>query len=200
MTASHATARRLALRLALDAHERAPADRSGAHLAEHSFRFDTEAPTAATPRPRDGEAWTLAQTLQEIRLRGAEVARSTRGLRVRHAHLVPGLAAAVRAHEPTVRLWLDLGAPTPPLGWDDETTLKMRWLELRLGDRQPPVELRPGVAVTDWARFRASVEGRFGEGPLAPCADGLRRDLGDLFDRHAVTDGRVVARPISLAA
>ena len=196
MTAPHAPA----LARAFAAHEQAPTDLSGAHLADCSFRFDTEAPAVATPRPRAGEPWSLAQTLQEVRLRDADVVRTSRGLRVRHAHLVPGLAAAVRAHEGAVRLWLDLGAPSPPLGWDDETTLRMRWFETRLGDRQPPVELRPGVAVTDWRRFRTSVEGRFGEGPSAPCAEGLRRDLGSLFDRYAVTDGRPVPRIVPLAA
>ncbi len=173
---------------ALDAHVAAPADRSNAHLADYSFRFDVSAPTGPAPRPTadaPGETWTLAQTLQEIRIRQTNIARTTRGLRVRHAHRVSALAAAVARHAAAVELWLALGRPEPSRGWDDEVALQRAWFRDRLAGDAAALALRPGVTVTDPARFFASVEGRFSEGPDAPTADGLRRDLADLFDRHA---------------
>ncbi len=180
---------------ALQAHAEAPASRSASHLAGYSFRFDTSAPVAPA-LPADAGEWTLAQTLAELRRRRTTVERTSRGLHVRHAHRVPQLAEAVGRHERGVGAWLDLGGPTaPPLGWDDETDLLVRWL-----DAQPapdgPVTLRPGVSVTDWPRFVESAAGRFAEGPHAPCADGLRRDLRDLFG-HAEP---VRVRPLRRAA
>ena len=163
------------------------------HLAEHSFQFDVEAarPPHPVQRPRDGERWTLAQTLQEVRLRGVEVIEAVGGLRVRHAHRLPALVAAVREHERAVRLWVRLGAGAPARGWDDETWL--RWTWLRSGpDVTVPAALRPGVAVTDWERFVVSVADRIAAGPEAPCADGLRRDLADLFAAHAALDAPAV--------
>ena len=165
---------------ALQAHTEAPAFRPASHLADYSFRFDTSAPVVPALPDAAGD-WTLAQTLAELRRRRTAVERTSRGLRVRHAHRVPQLAEAVGRHERGVSAWLDLGGPVAPtLGWDDETDLLVRWL-----DAQPapsgPVALRPGVSVTDWPRFVGSVSGRFAEGPEAPCADGLRRDLRDLF-------------------
>ena len=170
------------------AHDRDPASRRAEHLAEYSFRFDdcTAASPFAVPRPMGDGPWTLAQTLQEIRLRGASVIESTRGLRVRHAHRLPGLAQAVRLHEDAVRLWLSLGQPVPRQGWDDETELHRLWMSERLAASSQPVLLRPGVSITDWARFATSVHERAEAGPDAPCASGLRRDLADLFSRYAV--------------
>lgn len=179
---------------ALAAHEQAPA-RSGAHLADAAFRFDTEAVGPSTPRPREGERWTLAQTLQEIRLRRAVVTRTTGGVRVAHAHRAGPLAEAVAEHAHDVGLWLDLGAPGPVGGWDDEAALQIRWFESRFRDEQHALALRPGVSVTDWPRFRESVLGRFGQGPDAPCAAGLRRDLADLYAEHARPSLRRVQVP-----
>ena len=164
------------------------------HLAEYSFQFDVAAVRPAHPveRPRDGERWTLAQTIQEVRLRSVEVIEAVGGLRVRHAHRLPALVAAVRDHERGVRLWLRLGAGTPARGWDDETWLHWTWL--RSGPQpSSPVALRPGVSVTDWGRFVVSVADRIAAGPEAPTADGLRRDLGDLFAAHAVLDAPTAA-------
>ena len=169
---------------ALAAHHQAP-DRAGAHLADASFRFDVEADGPTTPRPRDGDPWTLAQTLQEVRLRKAVVTQTTGGVRVAHAHRASALAEAVERHAPEVGLWLDLGRPEPVGGWDDAATLVLRWFEHTFRDEQRALPLRPGVSVTDWPRFRESVVGRFGEGPDAPCAAGLRRDLADLYAAHA---------------
>ena len=181
-----------ALDRALSAHEADPTSRAGAHLADHSFRFDVHAPTWPVPRPRPGEPWTLAQTLQEVRIRNAAVVRTSRGLRVRHAHLMADLARSVEAHADAVGLWLDLGRPEPAHGWDDETALRLGWLRERLGSPQTPVALRPGVAVVDWPAFVGSVEGRYAQGPAAPCADGLRRDLEDLFAAQARLDAPAV--------
>ena len=133
------------------------------------------------PLPASGMDWTVSQTLAELRRRGATVDRSSRGLRLRPAHRMPQLAVAVGRFERVVGAWLDLGGSSmPPHGWDDETDLLVRHLRQR---PEPPeaVTLRPGIAVTDWSRFIESVEGRFAEGPGAPCADGLRRDLRDVF-------------------
>ena len=166
--------------------EVAPAVRRAVHLGDYSFQFDEAAvrPPHPVERPHAGERWTLAQTLQEIRLRRSEVLETVGGLRVRHAHRLPALVAAVREHEGAVRLWLRLGAGTPARGWDDETWLWWTWL--RSGVRPAePVALRPGVSVTDWDRFVTSAADRIAAGPDAPCAESLRRDLGNLFARHA---------------
>ena len=174
-----------------DLAEPAPSDGRSEHLAEYSFQFDSAAvrPPRPVERPRDGERWTLAQTIQEVRLRSVEVVEAVGGLRVRHAHRLPALVAAVREHERGVRLWVRLGGGAPARGWDDETWLQWTWL--RSGPRPAsPVPLRPGVSVTDWDRFVTSVADRIAAGPEAPCADGLRRDLGDLFTAHAVLDAR----------
>ncbi len=183
-----------AFQAAVRAHDADPASRRAAHLADYSFRFDTSAPPSPFPvaRPTAEDQWTLAQTLQEIRLRRAVLHVSTAGLRVRHAHLLADLAEAVRRHEDAVRLWLALGRPVPTDGWDDETTLHLRWLEDRFAPGRAPVALRPGVSVTDWPRFVASVRERVGAGPEAPCAAGLRRDLADLFGQHATLGASAV--------
>lgn len=169
--------------------EAAPTSRRAEHLAEYSFRFDAAAARPPHPvrRPAEGERWTLAQTLLEIRLRSAEVVEAVGGLRVRHAHRLPALVAAVREHERAVRLWLRLGAGAPARGWDDEAWLQWTWL--RSAPPLPhPAALRPGVSVTDWDPFVISVADRIASGPDAPTADGLRRDLADLFAAHAVLD------------
>ena len=157
------------------------------HLTDYAFRLGAGLPPSRVPLPRPaaGERWTLAQTLQEIRRRRASIQVTTNGLRVRHAHLLGDLAAAVRQHQDDVRLWLNLGRPVPRGGWDDEVELHLRWLDDRFSPGRDPVALRPGVSITDWPRFVASVADRAAAGPGAPCAAGLRRDLADLFERHA---------------
>jgi hypothetical protein len=187
---------------ALNAHDAVPTCRQSEHLADYSFRFDTDAasPPHAVPRPRAGEAWTLAQTLQEVRLRRAVVVETSGGVRVRHAHLLADLDRAVRRHEPAVRLWLALGAPAPEGGWDDATALRARWLAGRFRPGRGPVALRPGVSVTDWARFTASVGARLAAGPAGPEAEMLRRDLSDLFGRHAALDAPAPAHAPARAA
>ena len=191
---------RPAVQAALVARDAAPTSRSAEHLADYSFRFDVAAADpCAVPRPRGGGPWTLAQTLQEIRLRDASVAVSTGGLRLRHAHLLPDLAVALRRHEPQVRLWLDLGRPALD-GWDDEVALHVGWMSTRFAPQREAVALRPGVSVTNWPRFAASVYDRLGAGPEAPCAHGLRRDLADLFACHAVLDPTAEMRRVPARA
>ena len=189
------------IQAALEVHDAAPASRRSEHLADYSFRFDEGAapPPYPVERPRAGEAWSLAQTLQEVRLRRAVVVEGSAGLRVRHAHLLADLARAVAEHEGAVRLWLALGAGAPEGGWDDAMGLHLRWLRERFRPARGPVPLRPGVSVTDWPRFVASVEGRAAEGPAGPSADGLRRDLADLFARHAALGAAVEAAPAEVA-
>ncbi|WP_412067712.1 hypothetical protein [Rubrivirga sp. IMCC43871] len=184
---------------ALAAHE-AATDRSGAHLADADFRFAAPpvGQTSARPNGLPGAEWTLAQTLGEIGIRRVRVVRSTRGLKVRHAHRLPDLVAAVRNHALAVGLWLDLGQPAPFEGWDPATALRLTWLRERLGDPSGLV-LRPAETISDGDRFLASVVSRIDAGPSAPCAASVRRDLADLFDRHARTTatpvlGRIPAR------
>ena len=143
---------------------------------------------------------SLAQTLQEIRLRGVTVRRGSRGLKVRHAHRLSALAAAVAAYEPAVGVWLDLGgADAPAHGWDDATALHVRWL--RTARPETPVALRPGERITDWDRFVASAEDRFAEGPDAVTAPTLQRDLATLFERFALHPERgPVGRSLARAA
>ena len=176
---------------ALRVHAERPDARDAAHLADYSFRFDRVAAERAA-LPDRGRDWTLAQTLAELRRRAATVTPTSRGLRLAHAHRMPELAEAVGRHHRAVRAWLDLGGrAAPALGWDDETDFLARWFDARPAP-DGPVALRPGVAVTDWPRFGASVADRFAAGPSAPCADGLRRDLRDLF----AADEPVRLRPV----
>ena len=104
------------LQRALSAHEATPTSRTAAHLADAPFRFGPpEHHAQPVPRPEGpGAHWTPAETLCELRLRGVKVVETTLGLRVRHAHRLPEVAAAVRAHADVVRLWLRLGRPAQP--------------------------------------------------------------------------------------
>lgn len=178
---------------ALDAartrHAEAPADRSAVHLAEYAFRFDTQAAPVrdVVVRPLPDAEWTLAQTLQEIRLRRVDLSVASTGLKVRHGHRLPGLVRNAARHADALCIWTRLGghaAPEAP-GWDDETRLYAGWY-LRLFEA-PAVgfALAPGVTVTDAARHRASVLARLEQGPEAPGAEGLQADLAALFTRYA---------------
>lgn len=186
----------------LSAHESDPTSRSASHLADAPFRFGPDAPQVAAPRPTGpGADWSLAETLCELRLRNAQVAVSTVGLRVRHAHRMPEVAAAVQAHAAPVRLWLDLGRPAPEAGWDDETALRASWLRTQFGTPAEPTMLRPGVTVSNWPRFASGLESALSKGPTGPLADSARRDLGDLFTRYALAEARPpVRRRRALAA
>ncbi|MGB3544297.1 hypothetical protein [Rubrivirga sp.] len=181
MTASYAPL----LSRSLAAFEADPTSRSREHLAGYSFRFEPDAPQTAVPRPIEGDAWTLAQTLQEIRVRDLEVVQTTTGLRVRHGWRMPDVVQAVVQHEKAISAWLRLGSPVPAAGWDDEMALWVSWLE----GFEPSggIELHPGVTITDWSRFVSSVVGRYQAGPEIAGVDSLRRDLEALFTRHAVT-------------
>ena len=161
------------------------------HLAGYSFRFDPSAPERPADLPATAADWTAAQTLGELRRRGARVDRSSRGLRLRHAHRLPQLAEAIAQHERLVSTWVDLNPAAPPHGWDEETGVLLRYVR-GLEVPKAPLSLRPGVSVTDWERFLDSVEGRFEQGPAAPCAEGLRRDLRDVYGQPAQTEIRQI--------
>ena len=185
------------LQRALSAHEATPTSRTAAHLADAPFRFGPpEHHAQPVPRPEGpGAHWTPAETLCELRIRGAKVVETTLGLRVRHAHRLPEVAAAVRAHADTVRLWLRLGRPAPEAGWDDGVALQAAWRRERFAAPLAPVALREGVTVADWPRFVGQLEAAYAEGPTGPLADAVRRDLGDLFDRYAWVAEEPVRRP-----
>lgn len=161
------------------------------HLAEYSFRFaseDVEPLAELVEVPTDSAAWSLAHTLAEVRRRGAVLTRASRGVKLRHGHRLPALAAAVRQHEPALVTWLDLGgpdaaAPRPfdAVAWDDEVRLHAVWFSHVAVDLPVPFPLRPGVVIADASLFRASVAGRLAAGPDAPSAPGLRSDLAALF-------------------
>ncbi len=178
---------------AFAAHSASPFARSGAHLAGYSFRFDSAAATTAdTAGPPAGPEWTLAETLAEIERRGARLRLGSGGVRLVHAHRLVDLARAVARHEESLAVWVRLGldrddATGVPFGataWDAPTRLHAAWF-VRLFDAPAGrLPLRPGVTVTDLAAFRASVAGRLAAGPDSAGADGLRADLGALYERY----------------
>ena len=194
---------------AFAAHDADPLGTDGAHLAGYSFRFDTDAePAEAEPEaPASAREWTLAETLAEIRRRGATLRVGSLGVRLSHAHRLPALARAVARHDAALRVWvrLDIDAAAParrglravPFGataWDDATRLHAAWFVRLFTPPAGRIVLRPGVAVTDLAAFRASVAGRLAAGPDAAGADGLRADLAALFAQFAA-EPAVVALP-----
>ena len=177
-----------------------PADRSGAHLADFPLRFGPEPPPASTVmRPAPGEAWTLAQTLQEIRLRHVALVETSRGVRPKHGRLIErDLARAVAEHAGPLRVWLRLGVGTGRVparwaadGWDDATRLRAAWFGLAFEPPTLPIELRPGERVTDARRFRDGVAMRLAAGPAAPGSERLRDDLALLYARYAAPAERV---------
>src|SRR5690606_22484710 len=96
------------LQTALDAASSVdPTDCAGAHLADYAFRFGPEpAPVSTVARPSPGEAWTLAQTLQEVRLGRVALVETSRGVRPRHGRLIDrALARAVATHAGPLRVW-----------------------------------------------------------------------------------------------
>jgi hypothetical protein len=193
-------ARLRSLDTAAAAHDADPAGRSGAHLAGYSFRFDSAAvqPDEAPVAPV-GREWTLGETLAEVARRDATLRLGSGGVRLAHAHRLPDLARAVARHAGPLAVWLRLGldrdatqrvplTSSSPVGfgataWDAVTRLHAAWF-VRLFEAPPGrLALRPGVSVTDLAAFRASVAGRLAAGPDAAGADGLRADLGALYER-----------------
>jgi hypothetical protein len=185
-------ARLRTLDTAAAAHDADPAGRSGAHLSGYSFRFDTAAvmPDEAPAAPV-GREWTLGETLAEVARRDATLRLGSGGVRLAHAHRLPDLARAVARHAGPLAVWLRLGldrdaAQRVPFGataWDAVTRLHAAWF-VRLFEAPPGrLALRPGVSVTDLDAFRASVAGRLAAGPDAAGADGLRADLGALYER-----------------
>lgn len=180
---------------AREAFDERPADHPAAHLAEFRFRFGPETAAPAfgpVPRPVPGEAWTLAQTLQEIRLRKLTLVATSRGVHCRRRGLGSDVAldAALARFAGPLRVWLRLGgadaerpAPWDGGGWDDATRLFAVWFGLLFEPPALPLALRPGERVTDWSRFRESVAARLVDGPERPHAARVTSDLAALYER-----------------
>lgn len=192
------------------AHDADPFGCRGAHLTEYTFRFDTEAVHEAdAPTEAPARTWSLNDTLDEIRRRGATLNLGSAGLRLAHAHRLPELARAVATHAGALTTWVRLGldreaAPTAsglrrvPFGateWDEATRLRAAWLVRMFKAPGGTLALRPGVAITDIGTFRASVAGRLAAGPASAGADGLRADLGDLYAQFGTAEQPVAVAP-----
>ncbi|MEL6615037.1 MAG: hypothetical protein AAFQ43_04835 [Bacteroidota bacterium] len=175
---------------AVAAHDAAPRSESGRALAGLPLRFGAPAPEAPPVRPASGGDWTLAETLGEIERRGARLAMSSRGVKLRHAHRMPDLARNVRRHARALAVWLSLRgeavpAPFDARGWDPAVRLQAAWFALRFEAPPTPFALRPGERCVDVSLLRAGLAGRLAAGPLAASADRLRSELGALFERYA---------------
>ena len=198
---------------AFAAHDADPLGTGAAHLAGYSFRFDADAEEVDTATAVPGRAWTLAETLADIRRRGAVLRMGSTGVRLAHAHRLPDLARAVARHEAALRTWvrLDIDASAPqtsglravPFGataWDDATRLYAAWFVRLFVPPAGRLALRPGVAVTDLGALRASVAGRLAAGPDAAGADGLRTDLAALYAQYGAEEIMAEAPRVRRAA
>ncbi len=189
------------------AHDADPFGRDCAHLAEYSFQFDTAAVCEPSVVEKDVLAWTLADTLAELRHRGAGLHLSSVGLRLAHAHRLPNLAHAVQRHAGPLTTWVRLGldrehsvprtvgmrvVPFGATDWDEVTRLHAAWFVRMFEAPDGRTMLRPGVTITDWSVFRASVAGRLAAGPSSAGADGLRGDLGDLYAQFGAAAERLI--------
>ncbi|MDX1418691.1 MAG: hypothetical protein R3181_01885 [Rubricoccaceae bacterium] len=163
--------------------------------------------TIALLHAADTCPWTLARTLAVLRDRRLSLIETSRGLRVRHrhAHALPGLDEALDAYAPALRVWVRLGglgadvpAPWGAPGWDEATRLFAAWFGLDFQPPAAPVTLAPGLAVTDWRRYRSSVAERLALGPASPYAEDLSTQLAALFVRFGLR-GRLAAPVPSLA-
>ena len=139
--------------------------------------------------------WTLAETLAVLRAHRLSLVESSRGLRVRHrhAHDLPGLDEALEAYAPALRVWVRLGGPEAVVpapwraeGWDEPTRLFAAWFGLLFEAPPAPFLLRPGVTVTEWRRYRASVAERLALGPASPYAEDLSAEVLTLFLRFGL--------------
>lgn len=187
------------------AHDADPYSESGRALAGLPLRFgsgDVEAPRLPMP----GTDWTLAETLDEIRRRGARLVQTSRGLRLRHAHRLADLARNVARHERALTVWLGLrglpvAAPFDATEWDADVRLYAAWFALDFEAPPTPFALRPGETCVDASLLRAGLAGRLAAGPGAPSAARLRSDLTALFEQYAPAVHRApVAPPRRLAA
>ena len=198
---------------AFAAHDADPLGTGAAHLAGYSFRFDADAAEVDAATAVPGRAWTLAETLADIRRRGAVLRMGSAGVRLAHAHRLPDLARAVARHEAALRTWvrLDIDASAPrmsglravPFGataWDDATRLYAAWFVRLFVPPAGRLALRPGVAVTDLGALRASVAGRLAAGPGAAGADGLRADLAALYAQYGAEETMAEAPRVRRAA
>ncbi|MEM6327785.1 MAG: hypothetical protein AAF791_11765, partial [Bacteroidota bacterium] len=102
---------------AVAAHNADPHSQTGRALDGLPLRL-TEAAPETRHRPTPGGAWTLDETISEIERRGARLAQTSRGLRVRHAHRLPDLARNVARHERALTVWLSLREVPVPAPFD----------------------------------------------------------------------------------
>lgn len=159
------------------------------HLTDVAFRFGPSSPVPAhAPAPPADGPWTLDDVLGALD-RGAGVFESRTGLRLRHAHRRPGLAAALKDHAPEVRMWLELAMTARPVeaslrAWPLRVRLYVTWLDdvLLASDRE--LILAPGVRVRDRAAFRTAIQSRVDAGPGSAAATALAHDLSALFERY----------------
>lgn len=194
------------------AHDADPFGHHGAHLARYSFRFDTDAVReAAAPTDAPARTWSLDDTLGEIRRRGATLNLGSAGLRLAHAHRLPELARAVATHAGALATWVRLGLDREAVGqnvgsglrrvpfgateWDEATRLRAAWFVRMFEAPGGRIALRPGVSITDYSTFRASVAGRLAAGPTSAGADGLRADLADLYAQFGAAERPVAVTP-----
>ena len=186
-----------ALDRAVEAHHAAPHSREGEALGEFPLRFVSRAAERSAREPvgpATADVETLAGLLAELTRRRVRLFESSRGLRVGHAHLHPDLVGPVHARADALRVWLALGglalrapAPFDAPEWDDEVRLQAAWFAHAFEPTDLPVVLRPGEVIADVSLFRAGIAGRLAAGPEAPSAPRLRADLGDLFERFALS-------------
>ena len=124
-----------------------------------------------------------------------QLVETSTGLRLRRPRLLDGdVCSGVAHHAPALRVAHRLDRIDPVASparraawrvdeWGPVTALHARWLAHLFEAPDRPVVLRPGIRVTDWERFKASVAERYAAGPASPYADGLRADLKALFER-----------------
>lgn len=147
----------------------------------------------------------LEDLLSRLDRPGRQLVETSRGLRLRRPRLSEDeVCSGVAVHAAALRVAhrLDKLDPvdTPARKaawrvdeWGPVTALHARWTAHLFEPPESAVRLRPGVRVTDWDRFRASIAERYAAGPASPYADGLRADLHALFERFAAPP--VLSRP-----
>lgn len=175
------------------------------HLADFAFRFGVPSDELPAPfAPPAGDAWSLAETLDEIARRDATLRLTSRGVRLVHAHAMPALARHVSRHARALTLWLRLGGDAAPSaiapGWPADARLHAAWFLRSFEGPMGPIALAPGVVVRDVAAFRSAVAARLAQGPAAPGASALAATLAGLFERFATVEAPAVHVGYALAA
>lgn len=161
------------------------------HLADVAFRFGPaeSLPPARDHRREPGATWTLDEVLGAL-ARGAGVFDSRTGLRLRHAHLRPGLAAALNDFPLAVRAWIGLAMTNRPVSpalrsWPPSVRLYVAWLDDVLLPSDLEIQIAPGVRVAHPGVFRSAIQDRLEAGPESAAAPSLVSDLSAVFARYA---------------